>query len=109
MERARDIAVDISGISYSIGELERIEEVMYKDDLVRDIRKLAKLAEEGDIELITKEVDWNALADSIERIDQINIDVKRLVKEVKEATVARDKARLEAGICPLCDTDLRKK
>ena len=109
LERARNIALDISGISYSIGELERIEEVLYKDDLIRDIRKLAKEVEKKDVQLNEKEVDWNAVADSLERMDQLNVDIKRLAREIKMSIIERNEARLEAGVCPLCDTDLRKK
>jgi uncharacterized protein YpuA (DUF1002 family) len=106
---AANTAVDMSSIGYSIGELERIEEVLYKDDLIRDIRKLAKEAEKKADEINEKEVDWNAVANSLERMEQLNIDIKRLAREIKVSIIERNEARLEAGVCPLCETDLRKK
>jgi exonuclease SbcC len=109
LELAANTAVDMSSIGYSIGELERIEEVLYKDDLIRDIRKLAKEAEKKADEINEKEVDWNAVANSLERMEQLNIDIKRLAREIKVSIIERNEARLEAGVCPLCETDLRKK
>jgi len=107
LEKATRVGGEIAGISYSLGELERIEKVMYRDDLIRDIRKLAKEAEKRDIQLSAKNIDWNALADALARMDTISVDIKRLTQEIKIAIESRDKARLEAGVCPLCDTDLR--
>ena len=83
--------------------------MLYKDDLIRDLRKLAKEVEEKDVQLNEKEVDWNAIADSLERMDRISVDLKRLAREIKLAVIERNEARLEAGICPLCETDLRRK
>jgi exonuclease SbcC len=109
LEKARDTAAEISSIGYGISELERIEKVLYKDSLIRDIRKLARKAEKKGKEIGDIEIDWNSIAESLERIESIGIDIERFAVETAKAKVEVDKAKMKAGVCPLCNTDLRKK
>jgi predicted ATP-dependent endonuclease of OLD family len=85
LELAANTAVDMSSIGYSIGELERIEEVLYKDELIKDLRRLARIARKKDTEIKEKDIEWDTIADYVERVGYLMIDIKELAEAIDKA------------------------
>ncbi len=108
-ETASNKATEIRDIGYSVNELERIEKVILKDSVVRNLKMMAEKAEEKEKKVEEKGIDYYELAALIEQYSGLTLNLRHLLKEFEDAIKKRDKARLEAGVCPLCDTDLREK
>ena len=99
---------EMVGIGYRMSRLEEVNIAMEEKDRLEQLRDLLQQSEERNKELLKKAEEYEDLEARVDRLEVLEEELLERIEKLRNAVQGLAEIKEEFGICPLCNSNLRK-